>query len=374
METEKYYKILAKKLDKSLQGLSKIGTQGNVSKTWMDYLHILVDPRDIKYLIELNVFPNVMSIKKFAKKINKSEEEAFEILDRLIKNDCIMTIGSINKKYGIHLPFLLFDAPPLNYENYPPEKARKLAELSYKYLTEEEWYRNFEGSPETPLSRIIPVQEAVDTTKKILPYEDVLELVKNSDLIALQKCACRTRLEFLGLRKCDYPLESCIALNEGAKYFIDRGLATEISKEEAKELLKKFNKMGLIHTTDNFQEGKHNLICNCCACCCSLIGGITRWNNPRAVAAANFIAEIIDLENCAKCETCIKNCNFKAIVMGDNGPEIDKNKCMGCGVCVVNCPQGVIKLEREEREKIYKNLIELGARVLKETNRDLKGI
>ncbi|MFX0133734.1 MAG: 4Fe-4S dicluster domain-containing protein, partial [Candidatus Hodarchaeota archaeon] len=210
-------------------------------------------------------------------------------------------------------------------------------------------------------------------TKKIMPYEDVINLIEEADIIGLQKCACRTRYDFLGSRKCDHPLESCIGVNDGARFFIERGHAREITKEEAKKLLKEFNEMGLVHTTENFQEGAHSLICNCCACCCSLLGGITRWDNPRAVAAANFIANITDLENCARCETCVQNCNFKAIQMEDDGPVIDKNKCMGCGVCVVNCPQEIIELKREEREIVFQNLLELAARILKETNRELKG-
>ncbi|NVM03890.1 MAG: 4Fe-4S binding protein [Candidatus Helarchaeota archaeon] len=373
METEKYYEILIKKLDNAIQGLSKQGTKGNVSETWKEYLHVLVDPNDVKYLIELDVFPAVMSAKKFAKKINKSIEEAEEILDRLIKQDTVMIIGTRAKKYSIHMPFMMFDAPPLSYDKYPKEKAQKLAELSLKYLIEEEWYRNFEGSPQTPLTRIIPVQESVDVTKKILPYEDVINLIEEAEIISIQKCACRTRYDFLGTRKCDHPLESCFGVDQGAKFFIERGHAREISKDEAKEMLKEFNKMGLVHTTENYQEGAHSLICNCCACCCSLLGGITRWDNPRAVAASNFVAINADLENCARCETCIENCNFKAIVMEDDGPVIDKKKCMGCGVCVVNCPQEIIELKREKREIVYKNLLEMAAKILKETNRELKG-
>jgi len=372
LEVEKYYEILAKKLDNALQGLSPQGTKGNISETWMEYLRTLVDPNDVKYLIALDVFPATMTIKKFAKKINKSEDEAKEVLDRLIESDSVMFIGRHKKKYAIHLPMMIFDAPPLRYFEMPKEKAKKLAELSLKYLIEEEWYRNFEGGPQTPLSRIIPVQESVDVTKKILPYEDLEKIIADAEIIGIQKCVCRMRLEFLGTRQCTYPLESCICLNDGARFFIERGHAREISKEEARKLLKKFNELGLVHTTENFQEGKHSLICNCCPCCCNLISGITRWDNPRAVARANFIAKITDLDNCIKCETCIEKCNFKAVQMHENGPEINKDKCMGCGICVVNCPQEIIRLEREEREVISKNVFELGMKVLKETKPGLQ--
>ncbi|MHA1271090.1 MAG: ATP-binding protein [Candidatus Helarchaeota archaeon] len=372
MINEDYYETLAKKLDSTIQGLSPINNPGKISKTWIEYLQLLVPPEDIQYLIELPVFPNVMSVKKFAKRINKSEIEANEILERLFVNDCVMRIGATTKKYGIHLPFLIFDVPPLSYDKMPKEKAEKLAKLSYKYLVDEEWYRNFEGSPETPLSRIIPVQESLPFEQNIIPYEDVEEIIDNAKILSLQECACRKRLDFLGIRKCQYPLESCIGVNQGARFFIDRGHGRKISKDEAKKLLKELNKMGLVHTTENFKEGKHTLICSCCSCCCNLIGGITRWDNPRAVAKANYVAEIINIDECSGCETCANNCNFGAITISDNLPTINTNKCMGCGVCVVNCPLEIIQLKRVEREHIYKNLIELGLKVAKESNRELK--
>jgi NAD-dependent dihydropyrimidine dehydrogenase PreA subunit len=369
--SEKYYKILSEKLDATLQGLSKAGAQGNISETWMEYLRVLINPEDVKYLIHLPVFPSTMHAQKFAKKIGKTEAEAEAILERLFRNDCVMRIGSKAKKYAIHLPFLMFDVPPLNYDAMPPEKARKLAELSYKYLVEEEWYRNFEGSPQTPLTRIIPIQESVPHQQEILPYEQVAKIIENARVIGLQKCACRARLDFLGIRKCDHPLESCIAVDQGAQYSIDLGVGKQISKEEALQLLKEFNKRGLVHTTENFGEGSHMLICNCCSCCCNLIGGITRWENPRAVAKANFIATIKAPENCTQCNICVEKCNFKAINLSANHPIISAEKCMGCGICVVNCPVDVLELKREEREVIYSNLIELGLKVAKETNRKI---
>ncbi|MBD3227913.1 MAG: hypothetical protein GF329_06965 [Candidatus Lokiarchaeota archaeon] len=371
MKNEEYYEILAKKLDSAIQGLSKMGSD-KISETWMEYLRTLVPTDLIQYMIKLPVFPAVMTIRKFTREIDKTEEKATEILEELFNNDCVMRVGSKKKKYAIHLPLLIFDVPPLSYERYPKEKAEKLARLSIKFLEEEEWYKNFEGSPETPLTRVIPVQESVPIQQNILPYEDVEKIIDDSKLLSLQKCACRMRLEYLGRRKCDYPIESCIGVNQGAKYFIERGHAKEISKDDAKALLKKLNKLGLVHTTENFRKGNHTLICSCCSCCCNLIGGITRYDNPRAVAAANYIATIMNIEECQKCEICVEKCNFDAIRMGEISPNIDQKRCMGCGVCVVNCPNQIIELKRIEREEIYRDVIELGLKVAKETDREIK--
>jgi Pyruvate/2-oxoacid:ferredoxin oxidoreductase delta subunit len=372
MENQEYYEILAKKLDATIFALSDRDSQ-KISETWMEYLKILFPPKDVKYLVELNVHPDLMTAKKFAKKINKSIEEATDILERLFHHDVVMKVHSGSRfKYGINMPQTMISAPPLCLENkYPKDKAEKVAELSYKLIVEEKWSRNYEGTPETPMMRIIPVQESIKTEQKILSYEDVLEMIKTAKIVALQKCACRERLEFLGIRECNYPIETCIGLNHGAQYFIDRGLAREITKDEAKKLLKKFNQLGLVHITENYQDGDHGWICNCCSCCCVVLCGITQWDNPRAVGAANFVATIKNLENCEQCGTCVKNCKFQAVMMNETGPVIDQNKCMGCGICVVNCTSKTIDLKRINREYICKDQIELGLKVLKETDRNI---
>ena len=198
MTSDDPYKILAKKLDAALQGLSPLGTIGNVSDTWMEYLKVLLpDPEDVKYLIVLNVFPATMTIKKFAKKINKTVEEAQVIMDRLFQMDAVMTVGTTKKRYGIHLPMGIFDFPPLSYHEMPKEKAKKLAELSYKYLVEEEWYRNFEGSNETPLTRVIPIQESIKSESVITPYEVIEKIIDDARVVALQACVCRLRYDYL---------------------------------------------------------------------------------------------------------------------------------------------------------------------------------
>ncbi|MHA1799194.1 MAG: hypothetical protein ACTSVY_12185, partial [Candidatus Helarchaeota archaeon] len=140
--SEENYEILARKLDSAMQGLSPLESPGEISDTWMEYLKVLIPLDDIKYLIEFPVFPSTITLRKFAKKIKKSQEDAEKILDRLFKNNVLMSIGSTTKRYGIQLPMGIFDFPPLSYHEYPPKKAKLLAELSYKYLVDEKWYKN----------------------------------------------------------------------------------------------------------------------------------------------------------------------------------------------------------------------------------------
>ncbi|HEC40296.1 MAG TPA: hypothetical protein ENI29_18800, partial [bacterium] len=102
MLSEDLYEILAQKLDASVPRLSPAGQKGKIPKGWIDYLKILIDHEDVKFLIKLSVGPNFLTLKRFARKIKKDEEEALQILERLIDQNCVLKIGSKKPKYAIH--------------------------------------------------------------------------------------------------------------------------------------------------------------------------------------------------------------------------------------------------------------------------------
>ena len=81
-----------------------------------------------------------------------------------------------------------------------------------------------------------------------------------------------------------------------------------------------------------------------------MLGGLTRFDNPRAIARANYISKI-DEDLCDACGTCLERCKFNAITINDFA-EINSDKCIGCGLCAVTCPNDAITMVRFKREKI----------------------
>jgi heterodisulfide reductase subunit A-like polyferredoxin len=47
---------------------------------------------------------------------------------------------------------------------------------------------------------------------------------------------------------------------------------------------------------------------------------------------------------CIGCTLCEKQCEFGAITMVNNLPEIDYTKCTGCGKCAEKCPKKIISI------------------------------
>jgi len=65
--------------------------------------------------------------------------------------------------------------------------------------------------------------------------------------------------------------------------------------------------------------------------------------------------------------TCVKNCPFGALSMGENGlPVVDEEKCTGCGKCQSVCPKQVIAMvPLAARVHVYCNSRDKGADVRK---------
>jgi NAD-dependent dihydropyrimidine dehydrogenase PreA subunit len=150
-------------------------------------------------------------------------------------------------------------------------------------------------------------------------------------------------------------------MDDGALASLDRGHGRRLTKEEAKDLVRRADKKGLMHTADSeWQSRGLHAICNCCACDCYLfrtaqeLGSKGVWPKSRYIAAYNP-------ELCTFCGACVKRCHFDAFYHNDSTVEIegrlkknvlfDPEKCWGCGLCANTCPAEAIAMEGLENER-----------------------
>ncbi len=90
------------------------------------------------------------------------------------------------------------------------------------------------------------------------------EIVGLSEGLALGPCTCREVFH-----NCDNPVNVEIMLGLNRNIFVAQRPQDyrEISREEAKDILRQCREQGLIHTIIKCREDYY-AICNCCACCC----------------------------------------------------------------------------------------------------------
>lgn len=216
----------------------------------------------------------------------------------------------------------------------------------------------------TPFSRVVPIEEKVPGGDQVLPYEKLKHLIGENSYFALATCFCRHEHELLD-KKCDKPKEdTCMIMGPTAKFAVERGFAREATKDEMLDTLEKCEEAGLVHCSSNVQK-EINFICNCCGCCCGVLGTITKLDTPGAVMGSGYVAKV-DEEACTACGVCEDRCQTYAISIEDFAV-VKESKCIGCGLCVTTCPTEAIYLKAlVEKPKTPMNLPDLMFRQISE--------
>jgi len=353
IESQEYKEDLikiAKKLERSSQSYPK-DEDGEPTETYLEYLSLMYDPDIAKLVQHLPVFPKTVSIVKFAKSVGMDKNELMNKVEDVAERGFIIKLG---RSYAQPMPLFVYDIPFILKKNIEHKDAKKFAELSRKFFVDDKYYNTWQTSRKgTPRFRVLTVSEEVESEKEIIPIEEVYKIIDKWDDFAIIPCPCRQRKEVEGIRECKdkYPIHNCTLFGPYAKAVLEMNDPDikSATREEIRKLTMEASEVGLVHCTDNQAENT-SILCACCECCCGMIGGLTRLDNPRALASANFISKVNE-ELCVACGTCRERCKFEAIEVNDNA-EMNPEKCVGCGLCAVTCPEDALSIVRLEREVI----------------------
>ncbi|MEE4194787.1 MAG: 4Fe-4S binding protein [Anaerolineae bacterium] len=200
---------------------------------------------------------------------------------------------------------------------------------------------------EPQVHRIIPVQESIQSTTEVRPYESLIEIVQKAKSIGVQECICRKQKDLIG-EGCGHLREVCMVLAPVEGAFIDSKEFRDLTTEEALELLKACAEDGLVHSVSNTQENYY--ICNCCSCCCGILRGMKDLGIANVVARSAFV-NTVDEAECIACGACVEACPFEALTLEDTAV-VNTVRCTGCGVCIPTCPTGALSLVRRPEEEI----------------------
>lgn len=165
------------------------------------------------------------------------------------------------------------------------------------------------------MMRVIPVEEAIKDLPGTQPWERLSYYLDKYDTFTVSDCSCRQSRRVLDEGCGHLEKDICIQMGEGAEYYIKTGRGRQITREEAKEILKFAENNGLMHEmphTDGL--GESAAICNCCGCSCFSLRLATLFNTPDAIRS-NFTAKV-KKENCVACGQCVENCPSNALTLG----------------------------------------------------------
>jgi len=196
-----------------------------------------------------------------------------------------------------------------------------------------------------PMLRVIPIEETVESSTKVLDADSARQIVRAASLITAIPCPCRTQAKKVG-RTLDCPapkdVSLCMQIGGFAEAALDRGVGERLTTDEALRRLTLAEEAGLVHTVRNNVKDDM-FMCNCCPCCCTAMFLHNQIGYDASFAPSRFRANV-DVEICTGCGACEDRCSFDAISI-DETAVIDPKKCMGCGNCVLACPVEAITLE-----------------------------
>ncbi len=344
MAEQDIYKQLAKHLDKMPIGYppAESGVELRVLK------HIFtLEQGEIAIKLKFQPQP----LKRIFKKIKKtgiSLDELEQKLDEmyfkgLINRGTRKDGDSEEKFYGL-APFLIGF-----YEGQLNHLTKEFVYDARDYMKQAFWDEfNLTGIPQ---HRTIPVEQTIETIQSIATYDDLKRIINNvGKPIAVMECICRQSKALIG-EPCEKTkiTESCFSFRTAAKVVIERGVAREITKEEAFEIIEKAEEDGLVLQPTNSMKPFN--ICTCCGCCCVVLTNQHQFSEPARFFATNFYAKS-NPDLCTGCETCVDRCNMDAVLVEDAIAHVNKTRCIGCGVCVPTCTSEAMKLYKKEKEII----------------------
>lgn len=228
------------------------------------------------------------------------------------------------------------------------EKDRLMARLIRDYKQAVEAKRGGAQRIIFPVNRVIPVQRTIQARARLHTYDQVSSYIERYEPISVSTCFCRHEAKLLEGQDCRKPNNVCMQFGAGAKYVIERKMGRQVTKEEARQVLRMAEEAGLVHASTNTQE--IDFICNCCPCHCMILRTALAQPRPGMALHSGFQPRM-DPDKCVGCGTCAERCPANALRMVDDLPKMDQERCFGCGVCASGCPSEAIELvERPDAE------------------------
>jgi Pyruvate/2-oxoacid:ferredoxin oxidoreductase delta subunit len=225
------------------------------------------------------------------------------------------------------------------------DRDKKIAQLIYAY--KKAFDQGLDQSVMSyPSIRVITVDALVKADNTIHTYDQVQSFIDQSDAIAVTACYCRHAAVLRGDEIHGLPIDVCMQFGYWAQYALERLGARKVSKQEAREVLKRAEEAGLIHMSQNMAEGI-SFICNCDRWHCGAVKNALAKPKPGLFFNSGF-EPVFDRDLCVSCQTCLDRCPADALTMDEEDhPVLNLDRCFGCAVCATGCPSEAITMKNK---------------------------
>jgi len=334
-----------------IEAAEKLGHPGSAS--CIKYLQVLFTPEEGKLLIE---FLKPATCEQVAKRLNIDEKSLQEKLENF-KRRRLLFHGKTEYvfQFGIHVFFARI--PHAKDEYIPPGFWEAWAEFHPEEIERmtSGIINRLESAQATgvPGQRIVPNRLAIAASPKIRPeqvlwYEDMAQILAREERIGIVECPCRKEFQ-----NCERPLMTCYYFGKHTLELDvnEHSVMKKLSAEEAIAYSDQLETGGLMHLMGNYAGIPDYVMCNCCECCCVVLGPAIRSGRLRQLYSPSRYLATVDTDLCIGCQECVERCFFNAIQMRltpnskKKKAHILKDYCMGCGSCILGCEQKALTFE-----------------------------
>jgi len=293
--------------------------------------------------IFLALTPQLQTPDEVAQRLDRDLSEVASLLEHMTEKGLLFRLRKEDvSKYGA--PAFVAGI----YEFQLPTIDREFAQMIEQYGNEAFHKATAEGA--SLFLRPIPINRSLDVSYQVAPYEDAREILKNAKLIAVAKCICRVQQGLVN-KGCDKPLEVCFLFGSNGRYYLDRGMARQVTADEALKILEQAQEAGLVNQPATSQNPGG--MCMCCGDCCGVLRALNKLPRPVENVFSNYFA-VVDDELCTGCETCLDRCQMQAISINeDTIAQVNLDRCIGCGLCVTTCPDEAVSLKSKPDDKRF---------------------
>ncbi len=310
--------------------LTRFNERFQVPEAALSVMDQIVDPQEILLIESMEHESFTVSEVHHTLRMKNGDlwtiDRVSSLLDSAYKRGVIQWVDETKTQYKIGSFYTRLDifaiSESLSYRALPRKTQVAL----------DKWYF------ESYLKRLAP-DSSTPTADQVVTLEEAKDYLHSTTAqIWLNKCDCRTLAG-----NCDFPTDVCISFRGGINTFSHRGWSKPITKEQAREVLERADKAGLIHTINP------GGICNCCVDCCYLFRAQrVRQSHPDWPAALSIA--VFHRGTCVSCGICTKRCLFGVFEQNHQVIQYHPERCRGCGLCGECCPAGAIQIVKKGKE------------------------
>lgn len=233
------YEKLAEHLDNLPGGFPR--TESGVE---LRILRRLFTPEDAKLAVHLTLIPEGTRV--IARRAKIPVDAAARRLEEMFERRLILGIYRKDKP-----PLYMAEQFVVGFwEGQVNKLDRELIHDFEEYLP---FYIEQNIGARVPQLRTIPVGKSIGVQAEVMPYERAEELVRTHKTFAVGNCICRQEMRIMG-KGCEKPEESCLSFGTAARITVRTGRGRPINMEEALEILRHAEEVGLVLQPSNAQK------------------------------------------------------------------------------------------------------------------------